>query len=33
MLFQALDLKERYFLDLYNSDNNTIKLSYIKGGI
>jgi len=30
MGFQALDLKEKHFLNLYNSDNNTIKLSYAK---
>ena len=30
MVFQALDLKERHFLDLYNSNNNIIGLSYAK---
>ena len=32
MIFQALDIKEKQFLDLLNSDDNIIKPSYIKGG-
>jgi len=28
--FQASDLKEQHFLDLYDNDNNSIKPSYIK---
>ena len=31
IVFQASDLKERHFLDLYDSDNNTIKPLYAKG--
>ena len=31
MTFQALDFKEKQFLDLLDSDNNIIKPSYIKG--
>ena len=31
IIFQALDLKEQQFLDLYNNNNNLIKPSYIKG--
>ena len=30
--FQVSNLKRKYFFDLLNSDNNIIKLSYIKGG-
>ena len=33
MTFQALDGKERYFLDLLDNNFNVIKLSYIKGGL
>jgi len=29
--FQALDNKERYFLDLLNNDLNSIELTYTKG--
>ena len=32
MTFQALDLKEKQFLDLLNDDNNIIKPSYTKKG-
>ena len=32
MIFQVSDLKGNYFLNLINSDNNLLKLSYIKGG-
>jgi len=32
MMFQALDLKEKQFLDLLNDNYNIIKLSYVKGG-
>jgi len=32
MTFQVLDLKEKYFLDLLNSNDNIIELSYIKSG-
>ena len=32
MTFQALNLKEKQFLDLLNDDNNIIKPSYIKEG-
>ena len=32
MIFQVLDLKEKHFLNLINSDDNIIKPSYIKGG-
>ena len=32
MLFQASDLKENQFLDLFNDDNNIIEPSYVKGG-
>ena len=32
MMFQASDLKGNQFLDLLDNDNNTIELSYIKGG-
>ena len=31
MIFQASDTKEKHFLNLLNSNNNIIKLSYIKG--
>jgi len=31
MTFQASDLKGKYFLNLLNSDDNIIELSYIKG--
>jgi len=33
MIFQALDAKEKQFLNLLNSNNNIIKLSYIKGSL
>ena len=33
MTFQALDGKEKNFLDLVDINNNTIKLSHIKGGL
>ena len=33
MTFQASDLKGRHFLDLINSENNILKLSYSKDGI
>ena len=33
MVFQALYLKGIYFLDLYNSDNNIIKLLYAKDSV
>ena len=32
MMFQALDLKEKQFLDLLNNNNNIIKPSYVKEG-
>ena len=32
MTFQALDLKERNFLELVDNDNNTLKPIYCKGG-
>jgi len=32
MTFQALDLKEKQFLDLLNENNNIIEPSYTKGG-
>jgi len=32
MIFQALDTKEKQFLDLLNSDDNIIEPLYIKGG-
>jgi len=32
MTFQALDMKDKYFLDLVDNDNNIIEPSYIKGG-
>ena len=32
-MFQASDLKGNQFLDLLDDDNNTIKPSYIKGGL
>jgi len=32
MTFQALDGKGKSFLDLADINNNTIELSYIKGG-
>ena len=32
MTFQASDLKGKHFLDLLDSDDNIIELSYIKGG-
>jgi len=32
MIFQALDTKEKQFLDLLDSDDNIIKPLYIKGG-
>jgi len=31
MMFQALDLKERNFMDLVNSDNNVLEPTYSKG--
>ena len=31
MTFQASDFKEKQFLDLLDSNNNIVKLSYIKG--
>jgi len=31
MTFQASDLKGKYFLNLLDSDDNIIELSYIKG--
>ena len=33
MMFQALDLKGNQFLDLMDSDNKPLELSYIKGGL
>ena len=33
MIFQALDEKEKQFLNLLDSNNNIIKLSYIKGSL
>jgi len=33
IIFQALDAKGKQFLDLLDSDNNIIKLSYIKGSL
>jgi len=33
MIFQALDAKEKQFLDLLDSDDNIIEPSYIKGGL
>jgi len=33
MTFQASDLKGNQFLDLLDDNNNTIKLSYVKGGL
>ena len=33
MIFQASDAKEKQFLDLLNSDDSIIKLSYIKGSL
>jgi len=32
MMFQASNLKGNQFLDLLDDDNNTIELSYVKGG-
>ena len=32
MTFQALDLKERNFLELVDNDNNTLEPTYCKGG-
>ena len=32
MTFQASDMKGKHFLDLNDNNNNTIELSYIKGG-
>ena len=32
MTFQASDMKGKHFLDFVNNDDNTIELSYIKGG-
>jgi len=33
MTFQALDNKERYFLDLLDNNLNSMKLTYSKGGL
>ena len=33
MTFQVLDLKSNQFLDLMDSDNKLLELSYIKGGL
>ena len=33
MIFQALDAKEKHFLDLLNTNDNIIELSYIKDGL
>ena len=33
MTFQVLDLKERNFMDLVNSDNNILKPTYRKSSI
>jgi len=33
MIFQASDSKGKYFHDLVDGNENTLELSYIKGGL